>query len=52
MCVPVSVTTAGVISAGGATIDATLMGLYVVLAILGGVLIATFRHKVMALLRR
>lgn len=46
MCVPVSVTTAGVISAG-----ATLMGLYVALAILGGVLIANFRHKIIALLR-
>jgi len=48
MCVPVSVTTAGVISAGGAT----LTGLYAALAILGGMLIATFRHKVIALLRR
>jgi len=48
MCVPVSVTTAGVISAGGAT----LTGLYAALAILVGVLIANFRHKVIALLRR
>jgi hypothetical protein len=47
MCVPVSVTTAGVISAGGAT----LASLYVVLAILGGILIVNFRHKIRALLR-
>ena len=48
MCVPVSVTTTGVISAGGAT----LTSLYVVLAILGCVLIANFRHKIRALLQR
>ena len=48
MCVPVAVTTAGVISAGGMT----LMSHFVALAVLASVLIVNFRSKIKALLRR